>query len=88
MPVAILGSDTLDVAEVDVTTLVFGPGDATPVHETGGHVRDVNRDGIPDLVSHYRTRDTGVDVSDIDACVTGELLDGRLIKGCDDIVVE
>jgi hypothetical protein len=86
LPVAILGSDTFDVADVDVTTLAFGPGDATPVHSSGGHAEDVNGDGLIDLVSHYRTEEVAVAVGDTELCVTGTTLDGIPFEGCDAIV--
>jgi hypothetical protein len=81
--VALLGSDTFDVADVDVTTLAFGPGGAPLAHRNGPHVKDANHDGFTDLVGHYRLAESGIAAGDISACLTGELLDGTPFKGCD-----
>ncbi len=176
IPVATLGSETFDAADVDVSTLAFGPARAMPLdivceddleddddddrhecdrergdrrHRHRGHpddhgkwndndrkrhdrhhqfhgkrhgdrrhwsegdgnkhrdrrrhrgdrhrhrehddddceatpfVEDVNDDGHVDLVSHYRTLETGIGVGNTEACLTGKALDGTAIAGCD-----
>jgi hypothetical protein len=81
--VAILGSDTFEVANVDTSTLRFGPDSAAPRHPIGGHPEDVNLDGFIDLVSHYSVQETGLGFLDLQACVSGALLDSTPIVGCD-----
>jgi hypothetical protein len=86
LPIAILGSESFDVGDIDATTLAFGPGEAAPAHRSGGHPEDVNGDGYTDWVSHYRIEEVAVAVGDTELCLTGEALDGTPIEGCDAIV--
>jgi hypothetical protein len=88
IPVAILGSETFDVTVVDVDTLAFGPAGAAPRHKVGGHLQDVDEDGFTDLVSHYWIAETGIQMGDVEACVTGETLDAEPFEECDDIATD
>jgi hypothetical protein len=83
VPVALLGSDAFDVSEVDVATLKFGPDDAVPDHTHGPHVEDVNADGLPDLLVHFDTGESGIVFGTLVACVEGAALDGKPFNGCD-----
>ena len=83
IPVAILGSDTFDVGDVDASTLAFGPNGAPPAHRNGPHRKDVNHDGVKDLLVHFRTWESGITFGVVEACVTGELVDGTPFEGCD-----
>jgi hypothetical protein len=84
IPVAILTTDTLDATTVDPLSVRFGPKGAKEVHKTG-HIEDVNHDGEPDLVLHFKTQATGMKCGDISASLTGETFDGDPIQGSDSI---
>ncbi len=83
IPVAILGSAAFDAADVDITTLAFGPDLAAPAHRAGGHFADFNGDGYRDILSHYSIPETGLISGDASACVIGKLLDSTPFEGCD-----
>jgi hypothetical protein len=90
IPVAILTTDSVDAASVDPSTLCFGDDDnpsqrdCTEAHGTG-HIEDVNGDGRPDLLLHFKVGQTGIDPGDTTACLTGKTFAGLSIEGCDSI---
>ena len=70
VPVAILGSETFDVGDIDATTIAFGPSNASPVHNLAdpivyaGHLQDINEDGYVDLVVHFKVQEIGLKNTD------------------------
>lgn len=84
--VAILGTETFDIVDVDPSTLTFGPGEAQPVRPVDGRMTDVNGDEVNDLVLHFRTQDASIALGDTEACIQGGLFDATPIEGCDEIV--
>ena len=83
VPVALLGSDTVDVGDIDAASLAFGPEGSPLAHRGCPHVADVNRDGRPDLLSHHRVRGAGLALGDREACLSGLFFDGTPFEGCD-----
>jgi len=90
--VAILGSASVDVLDVDVTTLAFGPDGAAPALDLTHPIiywlalRDVNDDGETDLVATFLYGDTGLPLGESEACLTGEI-GGTPFEACDSVVV-
>jgi hypothetical protein len=82
--VAILTTNTFDATTVDPSSVEFGPSGATEAHGKG-HIEDVNQDGEPDLVLHFRTQETGIQCGDTSASLTGKTVDGEPIEGSDAI---
>lgn len=81
--VAILGSETFYVEDVDVATLGFGPSAAPPVGKA--RLRDVNGDGWDDLVLRFRPRETGIVAGETEVCLSGETFDGLEFEGCESV---
>ena len=89
-----------DATRIIPNSVLFGPrdvvfaeaGGATETHGRG-HVEDSyeldeqTRDGDQDMVLHFRTRNTGLQPGDTEACVKGQWLDGagnpHKFFGCD-----
>jgi hypothetical protein len=84
IPVAILTTETFDATTVDPLSVEFGPSGATEAHGKG-HIEDVDHDGEPDLMLHFRTQATGITCGDTSASLTGETFDHEPIEGTDSI---
>ncbi|HXV35624.1 MAG TPA: FG-GAP repeat protein, partial [Myxococcota bacterium] len=89
--VAICGSDELDVSEIDLSTLQFGPNGAPPLPNSDRKrildrdLLDVDGDARTDLVRRFRISALGLELGDTEACIRGRLLDGTAFDGCDRI---
>lgn len=85
VPVAILGSVDFSVSDVNVETLAFGPDGARASRFGRGIVRDVDRDGLDDLLALFPIARTGIEPGDDQACVTFRSVHGIVFTGCDAI---
>ncbi len=85
IPVAILGSDTFDVTEVDPLSVLLEGAALRLKGKSGnaGSYEDVNADGFLDLVVHIL--DFSVAEGSTDAILTGETYGGQPIHGSDSI---
>jgi hypothetical protein len=88
IPVAILGTASLDVTLIDPSTLKL---DDQPVktHKRGTplfDIDDINGDGIDDMVIKFKDKEV-YSMSDTVATLTGQLFDGQPIEGTDSICI-
>jgi len=86
VPVVLYGEIDFAVEDVDVDTLAFGPDAAFIAHRNGPHFDDIDGDGLLDMVLHHRISETGLTAYDVEACLSGQTIDGLSFEGCDDVV--
>jgi len=85
IPVAILSTASFDATQVAPLSAKFGPDGANDV-KGKGDVKDVNKDGKPDLILHFNTKETGIVCGATAASLIGKTLNGEDIQGVDSIV--
>jgi N-acetylneuraminic acid mutarotase len=81
--VAILSSPTFNAMSIDQSTVKFAAG-ASPVL-LWGCPKDVNKDGLSDIVLQFKIQDLNIQLSDTEACITGKTFSGQEFKGCDSV---
>jgi hypothetical protein len=84
IPVAILSSATFDATSVDLRSITFGP-DGAMVDNNSSQVRDVNGDGLPDLMMNFRSGNTGIQCGDTSATLSGATSDGQHFVASDSV---
>jgi len=89
IPVAILGSESFDVTQIDQATLLFG-GLVVRVRGNKGPLCNVDYsdgDAFLDLVCHFEDDSTNWNPGEGDATLTGSLFDDTAFEGSDSICI-
>ena len=82
LPVAILSSETFDVASINAASVRFERSEASPVRSMSD---DVDADGRADLVFMFRNSETGIECGDDSATITGLTNEGLTFSGSEAI---
>lgn len=86
IPVAVLSSAEFDVATLDFGSLTFGrTGAEASLAFCGPVLEDVNADGLPDAVCHFRTADSCFLLTDTAGVLKGFTMDGMRVRGTDSV---
>ncbi len=84
IPVAILSTGSFDATTVDSTSVRFG---ANGIETTAlnADIEDVNHDGLPDVLLHFRTQETGIRCGTVAASLSGTKSNGEAVQGSDSV---
>ncbi len=97
MPVAILSATKerdgfdFDPGQVDPYSVRIGPGNVGPVDDMtdpeiyARSMRDINEDGIPDLIVYFSGDSAGINEKVEEVCVRAKTRDGERVFGCGEL---
>lgn len=80
VPVAILSGPSFNAGDVVINSIMFAG--ARPLR---GNLKDIDSDGDSDLILHFDTQSLQLTQDSAMAVLTGQLTDGKLIKGRDSV---
>lgn len=85
IPVAILSTPEFNAPLMaDRTSLTFGrTGEESSLYSCSEGGKDVNGDGLLDLVCHFKTQMTGFEIEDTKGFLKGTTLDGSSVQDSD-----
>ena len=88
-PIAILSNASFDAPSlVDTSSVTFGrTGTEQSLAFCDSRGKDVNGDGLLDLVCHFYTQKTGFKAGDTVGMLQGRTTSGQLIRGTDSVVI-
>ncbi len=87
IPVAILSSPTFNAPSlIDTTSLTFGrTGDENSLAFCNKSPKDINGDGLKDLICHFTTKLTGFQVGDVEGILKGKTVTGINFMASDSV---
>jgi hypothetical protein len=71
-----------DPLQIKIPSVRFGPDEAKA---TRHRVRDINKDGLGDLLLHFKIRRTGIECGDTEAVLSGVTFDKQKFRGVDSV---
>jgi hypothetical protein len=89
IPVAILSTKDFDApSQVDRKSLTFGPtGNEESLAFCNKHPKDVDGDGLKDVVCHFYAQSTGFQCIDTEGTLRGNAVNGDPIEGRDSVKI-
>lgn len=86
-PAAVYSTAEFDASMIDISTLTINGLPVLEVHGKG-HIEDVNRDGLPDMMLHFNTQLMGLTAGNFEATLKGSTTENKKFTGSDIVLVK